>query len=111
MLNGSITLTGIDNEPYTINPLAITIIAPASPMLVHAFGCDPKQCRPGASIVVVNSIPLQMADSPKAIQKKINRLKRAAEQHAIDFKKRLERSEWSSEDDYGPQEDDYGSEE
>ena len=98
MINGSITIKGIDDVFYTINPLAIMLIAPSTPMLAHAFGCDPTVCRPRASIVMVNSVPLQMAESREAIVKKINRLKKSQEDHFFELKKRSERSEWETED-------------
>jgi hypothetical protein len=96
---GLIKLTSVGNDPFFINPLHITFFTPSTPELCNSICGNADACVPGATTMLIGSLPLQMKDSPKEIISALIRLRDAQNNAAIKLLKDRTKEDWQSDTD------------
>jgi hypothetical protein len=100
-MNGPIRLSGVDGQKYFINPMMITLFTKSTQELCTILmGPGGKNSHvKGASIVIINSLPLQVMETEAEILEALQRYRRKSEDNMIRLRDRINREDWEGECD------------
>ena len=93
-MNGPIRFTGVDGEHYYINPSVITLFTKSTPDMCKLLAGSRDMCVRGASIVIVNSLPLQVEESETDILQALKRYRQKTEDDMIRLRDKIQREDW-----------------
>jgi hypothetical protein len=88
------SVPGGKDQPCYINPMMLTFFTPSTESFVAGIGGNPEAVIPGATVILIGGLPLQVRESHKDIISAIVRLRDQAEDHILGFKKKLEKEDW-----------------